>query len=299
MKGQANRFGLFIVKKSVKKIYNLPYLGFGIGLRTVHFEEILKKYPQIDWLEIISENFMLEDGKPIYFLEAFAERYPLIPHGVSMAIGSVDPLDRDYLKKLKKLLQRIHPPWFSDHLCWCQYSGKHMYNLLPVPYTKASAKLIAEKVKVLQEEIGIPFLLENVSSYVEFQSSEMPEWEFLSQVAEKADCGILLDVNNVFVSSYNHGFDPVTYLENVPPERVIQFHIAGHLDKKTYLLDTHDHPIRKEVWDLYQKAIPLFGDVSLLLERDDHIPPLPTLLKELNEAKEYHEQITQASYSIA
>lgn len=281
-------------KTKTTKIHNLPALGFGIGLRHEHFHDLLTPHPQVEWLEIISENFMVEGGVPLTVLEEFAERYPLIPHGVSMGIGSVDPLDREYLKKLRTLIRRINPPWFSDHLCWGQFSGTHMYNLLPVPFTKVSAKLIADKAKIIQDYMEVPFILENVSSYVEFQSSEMPEWEFLRWVAETADCGILLDVNNVYVSSFNHSFDPLTFLRAMPPERVIQFHIAGHMDKKTYLLDTHDHAVKKEVWTLFQEAVRLFGDASVLLERDDHIPPLKTLLKELEQARKVHKMAGHA-----
>jgi uncharacterized protein (UPF0276 family) len=270
----------------LKKFAGLPYLGFGIGLRTEHYHDLLEHPPkEVQWLEIISEGFLIEGGRPLEYLEIFSKRYPLIPHGVSLSIGSTDPLDQNYLKKLKKLVNKIKAPWFSDHLCWTKFQGHNMHNLIPMPYTKVSAKLIADKVKKVQDIVGRPMLLENVSSYIEFKANEMTEWEFLTLVAEKADCGILLDINNVFFSSFNHEFDAMEYLNNIPPERVIQYHMAGHLDKGDYIIDTHDHDIRREVWDLYQKAIPLFGEVSFLLERDDHIPPLKTLLKELQYAK--------------
>ena len=281
-------------RAGLPKIHNLPYLGFGLGARTPHYQELVKSPSAVDWLEIISENFMVDGGPPLAWLDQLAPQYTIIPHGVSMSIGSAEPLDRDYLKRLQKLIRRINPPWFSDHLCWGQFSGKHMYNLLPIPFTKVTARLIVEKVRTLQDMMEIPFLLENVSSYVEFQSSEMPEWEFLAHVADKADCGILLDINNVYVSAVNHGFEPEEFLNAMPPERVIQYHIAGHLDKKGYLFDTHDHPIKEAVWTLFEKAVRRFGDTSVLLERDDHIPPLADLIAELDEARAIQSTVRDA-----
>ncbi len=275
--------------------FNCPYLGFGIGLRPPHFQDLLDSQPQVDWLEIISENFLLDGGRSLYYLDQFRERYHLVPHGVSLSIGSSDPLDEDYLTRLKRLVDKLDPPWFSDHLCWSNYGGKHMHNLMPLPYTRDVVEYVAERIKVVQSFIGRPFLLENVSSYVEFHQSEMTEWEFLTEITEAADCGILLDINNVYVSAKNHHYDPITYLNSVPKERVVQYHIAGHDDKGTYILDTHDHEIRDEVWDLYRQTIPLFGDVSLMLERDDHIPPLPELLAEVAYARKIHTDVTYAT----
>lgn len=265
----------------------MPNLGIGLGLRIPHYGDILSTRPDVGWFEIISENFMVEGGKPLYYLDQFLERYPIIQHGVSMSIGSTDPPDFEYLKKLKRLVKRTKTPWFSDHLCWCRHSAHQMHNLLPLPYTDVTAKLVAEKARIVQDFIGIPFLLENVSSYVGFQSSRMPEWEFLSRVAEKANCGILLDVNNIYVSARNHRFDPLDYLRGIPPERVIQIHIAGHTDCGAYVLDTHDHPVRNAVWELFRQAHERVGDISMMLERDDRIPPFAKVYKEALKAKTY------------
>jgi uncharacterized protein len=271
-----------------KKRFNVPYLGFGIGLRTPHFQDLLNDKPNVDWLELISENFMLEGGRSLYMLDQFKERYRLIPHGVSLSIGASDPLDWDYLRRLKKLIKSIKAPWFSDHLCWSQEGGAHMHNLLPLIYTPEIASFVAERIRIVQDFMEIPFLVENVSSYVEFKESTLSEWAFLTQVVEKADCGILLDINNIYVSARNHNFDPFTYLNHMPAERVIQYHIAGHDDRGSYILDSHDHPVRDDVWALYAHAVPLFGDVSLMLERDEEIPPLPELLAELDYARSIH-----------
>lgn len=228
---------------------------------------------------------MLDGSQSVHVLDPFLERYTIIPHGVSLSLGSADKLDKKYLKTLKKLINTLKPPWFSDHLCWSGYGGAHLHNLLPLPYTAEIARYVADKIKVVQDEVGIPFLIENVSSYVEYVDNQMPEWEFYSMVSELADCGLLLDVNNVYVSARNHNFDPMTYISNLPKDRVVQYHIAGHLDKGTFVLDTHDHPVRTEVWDLFAKTVPLFGDVSLMIERDDDIPPFSELKDEMDHAK--------------
>ena len=279
----------------VQKVFDLPKLGIGLGLRVAHYREILSTAPDVGWFEIISENFMVDGGKPLYYLDQFLERYPVIPHGVSLSIGSADPIDFAYLKKLKKLAKKTGAPWFSDHLCWCRFSAHQMHNLLPLPYTEAVADHVAEKARIVQDYIGVPFLLENVSSYVEFKGSTMPEWEFLRRVVEKANCGILLDVNNIYVSSRNHGFDPMDYLNGIPPERVFQIHIAGHSDFGSYVLDTHDHPVRKEVWLLFKKAHELAGDVSMMLERDDRIPPFREVYAEVLKARTYMQPSARAS----
>ena len=275
----------------IKKRFDLPYLGFGIGLRPTHYHELLKTPIQVDWLEIISENFLLEGGLSLHYLDIFQEKYRMVPHGVSLSIGSSSPLNKGYLLRLKQLVDKLDTPWFSDHLCWGNHKGKQYHNLMPLPYTPEVVEYVAQRIRMVQDFIEKPFLLENVSSYIEFTDSQMPEWEFLANIVQKADCGILLDINNVYVSSRNHDFDPMTYLSAIPADRVVQYHIAGHDDKGTYVLDSHDHPVRDEVWALYQKAIPLFGDVSLMIERDDHIPPLNELLKELDYAKSLHAQI--------
>ena len=276
---------------SVQKVFDVPNLGMGLGLRIPHYKEILKTKPDIGWFEIISENFMVEAGKPLFYLDRFLERYPIVQHGVSMSIGSTDPLDFEYLKKLKRLTKRTKTPWFSDHLCWCKHSGHQMHDLLPLPYTELTADLIAEKARIVQDFIGLPFLLENVSSYVGFQSSQMEEWEFLTRIVEKANCAILLDVNNIYVSARNHGFDPMDYLRGIPPQRVLQIHIAGHSDYGKYVLDTHDHPVRNEVWELYAKALEIVGDVSMMLERDDRIPPLQEVYDEVLKAEQFKKEI--------
>lgn len=233
---------------------------------------------------------MLDGTQSVQRLDPFLERYTIIPHGVSLSLGSVDKIDKGYLKALKKVIQYLNPPWFSDHLCWAGYGGAHLHNLLPLPYTHEIAKFVADKIRFVQDEVGVPFLIENVSSYVEYVDSQMPEWEFFSLVAELADCGFLLDVNNVFVSARNHNFDAMAYISALPRDRVVQYHIAGHLDKGTYILDSHDHPVRDEVWDLFSKTVPLFGDVSLMIERDDHIPPFSELKAELDFASAIYEK---------
>ncbi len=264
----------------------LPTLGFGLGLRPSHYSDLLEESPKVDWLEIISENFMMEGGRALYYLDQFRERYRMVPHGVSLSIGSADPLDWDYLKKLKKVVQRLDPPWFSDHLCWSKYNSFNLHNLMPLPYTPDVVAYVADRARIIQDFMEKPFLLENVSSYVEFKDSVMTEWQFISDIAEKADIGILLDINNIFVSSFNHTFNPMDFVNGVPAERVVQFHIAGHTDKGTYILDTHDHTIRDEVWELYMKAVPRFQNASVMIERDDKIPPLNELLAELSYAKQ-------------
>lgn len=273
------------------KCFQVPYLGFGLGLRSPHYEELLVGVDAVEWLEIISENFMLDGGKFHRYLDRFSQRYPLIAHGVSLSVGNAEDFDDDYIKRLKSLTDALDCPWFSDHICWTGRHGSNMHNLLPLPYSKRIADFIAEKIQRLQQAIGRPFLLENVSSYVEYTNSEMTEWDFLAYLSEKADCGLLLDVNNVYVSSRNHQFDPMTFMKALPPERVIQYHIAGHTDKETHIVDTHDQDVCEDVWDLFEKTVPLFGDVSLIIERDDHIPPLSHLLKELDRAREIYQGV--------
>jgi uncharacterized protein (UPF0276 family) len=250
-----------------------PFLGFGVGLRTKHYNEILDNEPAVDWFEVISENFMVAGGRPLHILEKVRARYPIALHGVSLSIGSSDPLNLDYLRQLKELARRFEPAWISDHLCWTGVGGRNAHDLLPLPYTPEVLAHVVERVRRVQDVLGRRILLENVSTYLEFQHSVMPEWEFLSQVAVQADCGILLDVNNIFVSAFNHGFSAEEYLHAVPIERVQQFHLAGHSDKGTFLHDTHDHPVADAVWDLYAHAVRRFGCVSTLIEWDDQIPP--------------------------
>ncbi len=263
----------------------LPAVGFGLGLRTDHYEAILETRPNVDWFEVISENYMVPGGKPLHFLDRIRERYPLVMHGVSLSIGSTDPLNRDYLRQLKQLADRVQPAWMSDHLCWTGVHGKNMHDLLPLPYTEEAVRHVAERVQQVQDFLGRRILLENVSSYVTYRQSVMTEWEFLNAVVERADCLILLDVNNIYVSSFNHGFDPHEYLNAVPVGRVQQFHLAGHRHLETHIIDTHDEPVVDPVWELYRAAVRRFGRVSTMIERDDNIPPLDDLLAELDHAR--------------
>lgn len=265
-------------------------LGIGIGLRIPHYEAIFRDQPDIDWFEIISENFMVEGGKPLENLQRILERYPVVQHGVSLAIGSADPLDFDYLKKLKALTKITKTPWVSDHLCWGRLPGAHYHDLLPLPYTREVIDYVAERARIVQEYLELPFALENLSSYVAFKEDEMPEWEFYSSVVEKADVLMMLDVNNIYVSSRNHGFDPMDYVNNIPMERVIQIHLAGHTDHGDYVLDTHDHPVRNEVWELYAKVYPMTGGVSTLLEWDDNFIPFEETWKEALKAKAFQKE---------
>ena len=260
--------------------------GFGLGLRTAHYEEILAAQPRVDWFEALSENYMVAGGKPLHYLDRIRADYPMVMHGVSLSVGSSDPLDRDYLKALKALAQRIEPLWISDHLCWTGIAGKNVHDLLPLPYTAEAAAHVANRVSEVQEYLGRQILLENVSSYVGFRSSEMEEWDFLAEIAERADCLILLDVNNIYVSGFNHGFDPRDFIDAMPEKRVRQIHLAGHSHCGTHIIDTHDAPIIEAVWALYEHAIRRFGPVATMIERDDHIPPLAELVSELDRARD-------------
>lgn len=263
-----------------------PFLGFGLGLRSDHYQDVLEQKPtEIDWFEIISENYMIDGGKPLYFLDKIRQDYPMVMHGVSMSVGSTDPLNFDYLKQLKALIERVEPMWFSDHLCWTGVDHKNMHDLLPMPYTEASVNHFADRISQVQDFMGRQMLIENLSSYITYTSDAMTEWEFLTAVAEKADCYILLDVNNIYVSSYNHHFDPMDYLQGVPAERVWQHHLAGHQNTGNLIIDTHDEPIIDPVWELYEKTAQLLGPVSTMIERDANIPPLSDVIAELNQAR--------------
>jgi uncharacterized protein (UPF0276 family) len=264
---------------------NRPYLGYGLGLRREHYETVLGQRPDVDWFEIISENYMVDGGKPLDYLTRIREHYPMVMHGVSMSIGSTEPLDFDYLKQLKALIKRVEPAWFSDHLCWTGVNGLNLHDLMPLPYTEEAIQHVADRVCRVQDYMGRRMLLENVSSYVSYSDSDMSEWEFLREVAERADCLILLDINNIYVSAYNHNFDPCAYLHAIPAERVYQFHLAGHTHENNLIIDTHDHPIADPVFELYAAAVQQFGRVSTMIERDDHIPPLPELLAELDQVR--------------
>ncbi len=262
-----------------------PFLGYGLGLRTEHYEEIFSSEPPIDWLEIISENFMVKGGRQLYHLDRIKEKYPLVMHGVSLSIGSTDPLNMDYLKDLKELEKRVEPKWISDHLCWTTFGGHNTHDLMPLPYNQETLKHVVERVKIVQDYLGRQILLENASSYVTYKASDMQEWEFIKAIAEEADCLMLLDVNNIYVSGFNHDFDPKTYIDHIPSERVWQIHLAGHENNGDFIVDTHDHPVIDEVWALYDYTLSKMGNVTTMIERDDHIPPLPELIKEIDRAR--------------
>jgi uncharacterized protein (UPF0276 family) len=244
----------------------------GIGLRVPHYRHILEKKPVVDWFEIISENYMVDSGRPLEVLDEILAQYRVVQHGVSMYFGNASRPNRDHLKKLKALTRRTRTPWLSDHLCWGSVDGRYTHDLLPMPYTWEAVEITARNIREVQDHLELPLAVENVSSYAEFHLSEMTEWEFLCEVVERADCGILLDVNNIYVSSKNHGFDPHEYVRAVPAERVAQIHIAGHTRFEKYLLDTHDHPVLDPVWKLYAHAIQRAGVTATLLEWDDRIP---------------------------
>lgn len=264
-----------------------PNLGFGVGLRTTHFAEILASWPPVDWFEIISENFLDSHGRPIYVLEQVAERYPIVMHGVSLSIGSSDPLNFEYLGKLKSLAKRVRAHWISDHICWTGVNGWNTHDLLPIPFHEESLRHVAERVRIVQDYLAQPLILENPSSYVEFTSSTMTEREFIVRLAEETGCGLLLDVNNVFVSAFNHDFDPVEYIESIPADRVVQMHLAGHTDCGTHRIDTHDGPVIDPVWELYRIAQSRTDGVSTLLEWDARIPDFPTVHAEVLKARRY------------
>ena len=260
-------------------------LGLGVGLRSVHFDHILKQKPMVDWFEVISENFMDSQGRPRYVLEQIAERYPIVMHGVSLSIGSTEPLDFDYLRKLKRLARDVDARWISDHVCWTGVAGVNTHDLLPLPYNEESLQHVIDRVSIVQDVLERPFVLENPSSYVTFASSTMSEAEFIVRLAEEADCGLLLDINNVFVSARNHDFDPVEYLRSMPHERIVQMHLAGHTNCGTHLIDTHDGPVIDPVWELFRRAHGWTGGVSTLLEWDANIPEFPIVHQEVLKAK--------------
>jgi uncharacterized protein (UPF0276 family) len=269
--------------------FSLPDLGIGIGLRSVHYPEILTKQPPIDWFEVLSENYLDTGGRPLHVLDQVAERYPVVLHGVSMSIGSTDPLDSVYLAKLKELARRTRAHWVSDHLCWTGVMGRNTHDLLPMPYTEEALRHTVGRVRQVQDVLERPIALENPSSYVEFAASSMPEWEFLARLAEQADCALLLDVNNVYVSSFNHGFDPNVYVDAIPADRVVQYHVAGHTNKGTHILDTHsDHAI-DEVWALYRRAWARTGPTATLYEWDEDIPELSVVHTEALKARSHRE----------
>lgn len=262
-----------------------PQLGFGLGLRTDHYTAILDEKPDVDWFEIITENYLVPGGKPLYFLDEIRMQYPIVMHGVSMSLGSCDPLDLNYINQIKSLASRIEPKWISDHLCWTGVQGKNIHDLLPLPYTEEAINHVSERIRQIQDILGRQILIENVSSYLTYNQSLMSEWEFLKEVSERADCLILLDVNNIYVSSVNHEFDSLEYIAAIPANRIYQIHLAGHSNRGDYIIDTHDHEIIDPVWDLYAETLRRIGECSTMIERDDHIPPLSELISELSQAR--------------
>ncbi|MEW8626526.1 MAG: DUF692 domain-containing protein [Candidatus Thiodiazotropha sp.] len=262
-----------------------PFLGYGLGLRRQHYDDVLDTRPDVDWFEIISENYMVDGGKPLHYLDRIREHYPMVMHGVSLSIGSTEPLNYHYLDKLKALIKRVEPAWFSDHLCWTGVDKLNMHDLLPLPYTEEALDHVVERIARVQDYLGRQMLIENVSSYINYSESQLTEWDFLCEVAERADCLVLLDINNIYVSAYNHDFDAVEYLRAMPSERIYQVHLAGHTQEKNLIVDTHDHPIADPVYELYAEAVRRFGRISTMIERDDNIPPLMDLLNELDRVR--------------
>lgn len=259
--------------------------GFGLGLRPEHYVEFISAAQRVDWLEILSDNYLVPGGKPLFYLDKIRRDYPIAMHGVAMNLGSVDPLDIDYVQSIKALARRVEPAIVSDHLCWTGFAGQRLHDLLPLPYTEEAVKHLSARIQQAQDILGRRLVIENVSSYME-ANTPMQEWEFVSAIAEAADCELLVDINNVYVSSRNHGFDPLTYLQALPKARVRQFHLAGHSHNGALCIDTHDHPVCAAVWQLYQQAVDLFGSIPVMIERDDDIPPLSELVDELDQARD-------------
>lgn len=264
----------------------LPASSCGLGLRREHYATVLEERPDVPFFEVISENYMVAGGRPLDVLDRVRESYPVALHGVSLSIGSDEPLDEDYLSRLGALVRRVDPVIVSDHLCWTRLGTHNSHDLLPLPFTEEAATVAASRIRRVQERLGRRILVENVSTYLRFRGSGMTEWEFVSEVAERADCGILLDVNNVYVNARNHGFDPDVYIAALPAERVAQYHLAGHQDHGDYVLDTHDQEIVGAVWDLFHRTIRLIGPRPTIIERDDHIPPFESLQSEMRRAQE-------------
>jgi uncharacterized protein (UPF0276 family) len=272
-------------------MYDFPYLGHGIGLRPPHYPRVLDGSAEADWFEVISENFMIPGGRPLHVLEQARAIAPVVLHGVSMNLGGTDPLSVRHLDQLAGLVERFEPAWVSEHLCWGAFGRHYAHDLLPLPYTEEALAQVVARVRQVQDRLGRRILIENVSSYVTFAHSVMPEWEFLAAVAESADCGILLDVNNVYVSAVNHGFAAEEYLPRLPAGRIGQIHLAGHTDAGTHLIDTHDHPVPPPVWELYRIAVTRFGPVSTLVEWDDRIPPFERLAAEARRAADIEAEV--------
>jgi len=272
--------------------------SFGLGLRAQHYHDFLEAPQPVDWLEIISDNYMVNGGKPLAMLDKIRANYPMVMHGVSMSIGSLNGLDQDYLHRLKRLEQRVQPMWVSDHLCWTGVHGRNMHDLLPLPFTREAVNVVRQNVEQAQEILRRPLVLENVSSYVEFKESEMTEWEFLTELCQVTGCQLLLDINNIYVSAFNHGFCPAKFIEGVPRKSVVQFHLAGHENNGDHLIDTHDHAVCQGVWDLYKQALEHFQFIPTMIERDDNIPPLDELLSEIEMARMIAESVFDKKLAV-
>ncbi len=278
------------MRPETRNRWSFPDLGVGVGLRTVHYAHILETKPAVDFFEILSENYLDTGGRPLWVLDQVAERYPIVMHGVSMSIGSTDPLDREYLRKLKALADRTRAHWVSDHLCWTGVSGRNTHDLLPMPLTEKALRHVAGRVRTVSDILGRPLMLENASTYAEFAASSIPEWEFFGRLMEEADCGMLLDVNNVYVSAFNHGFDPKAYLDAIDPSRVTQYHLAGHTNKGTHIIDTHSDHMIQAGWDLYRHSVTRTGNVSTLYEWDADIPEFSVVHAEALKARAFRSE---------
>lgn len=264
---------------------------FGLGLRPAHYQEILASQPDVDWFECITEDFIDGDKASAEWLDKIRAQHPISFHGVSLSIGSMDPLNQKYLSRLKKLIDRTQPLWVSDHFCWTGVNKINLHDLMPLPYTIEAVDHLVSRIRQVQDFLGCQILLENVSSYLTFSESDMTEWAFISEVVQQADCFILLDINNIYVNAFNQGFSTDAYLKGIPVDRVKQFHLSGHKHCKTHIIDTHDDAVVPKVWDLYQHAVKRFGSVPVIIERDGNIPPLLELLSELAMARKLSEQI--------
>ncbi len=275
--------------------WNLPDLGLGVGLRTAHFRHIVEKWPRMDWFEIVSENFVDTEGRPLYYLDQIAERYPIVMHGVSLSIGSTDPIDFEFLGKLKKLAARVEAVWMGDHICWTGVAGLNGHDLYPVPYTEESLQHMIERVRTCQDFLERPLVLENPSTYLTFRASSMTEQEFIARLAEESDCALLLDVNNVYVTCRNHDLDPFEYLAPIPYERVVQIHLAGHTDHGTHCIDTHNGRVTDAVWDLYAEVQRRRGNTATLLEWDADVPKFDVLQREVGRANRFRDQLRVAN----
>lgn len=266
--------------------------GAGVGLRACHYQAILQNLPPIPWFEALTDNYLVDsDSPPRCYLRAIREHYPIVLHGVGLSIGSTDPLNLAYIKKIQTLIDEINPAFISDHLCWTSVDKKHLHDLLPLPHTQETIKHVTDRIKQITDILQKPFLIENISSYFTFKQNTMPEWEFINTISEKSTCGILLDINNIYVNSFNHGFDPYHYLKQIDKSKVKQFHLAGHTDKKRFLFDNHGGKVQKPVWELYKSTLQRFGAIPTLIEWDENIPSLADLWQEAQKAQELMDQL--------